>query len=455
MSIQEVIIQKNAMTNQLQTEIDSSRKVMMYAIRDRLVQDQRFIDCDSDRKNETAKSVAWQLIEEASMTDFRHLLLDGVEKAAVLQNLLRMLFGFDAIEPLIHDPTVSEIMINGPNEIFFEKQGQVQQALTAGGDPLKFASDQALYHVIDKIVAPINRKVDQSTPIVDARLPNGSRVNIVLPPVSLIGPIVTIRKFPDDPFTMDDLVGFGALTQDVSDLLQVMVKSRCNIVVAGGTGSGKTTFLNALSSYIGAGERVITVEDSAELKIRQVKNLARMETRPPNVEGKGEIKIRDLVRSALRMRPDRIVVGEVRGGEALDMLQAMNTGHDGSLTTAHANSCRDTIHRLETMVLMAGYDLPLHAIRQQISSAVDFVVYLKKLHDGTRRLVAIEEVLELDQGEIQMKPLVSYSKEAGLHAVETSIENLSKIKDAGYEPDQVSQILRRMNHEYNQRIFKG
>lgn len=313
--------------------------------------------------------------------------------------------------------------------LFYEKNGQLLLICDSRGKAINYQSDNEIMHVIDKIVAPINRKVDQSNPIVDARLADGSRVNIVIPPASLDGPVITIRKFPDNPFSMHDLISFGALTKSVADYLNLLVKARYNIIVAGGTGSGKTTFLNALSGYIQEKQRIITVEDSAELKITQIKNLIRMETRPANIEGKGEITIRDLVKSALRMRPDRIVVGEVRGGEALDMLQAMNTGHDGSLTTGHANSSRDMLSRLETMVLMAGMEMPLLSIRQQIASAVDVIVFLKKMHDGKRILEEIVEINGIKDGEIQTNQLFKVKREESNYVLKfvNKLKNTDKL----------------------------
>jgi pilus assembly protein CpaF len=288
-------------------------------------------------------------------------------------------------------------MVNGLDNIFIEKSGKLVIATDAQGENLKFDSPDELMYIIEKIVAPINRKIDDSNPIVDARLPNGFRVNIVLNVISLDGTIITIRKFPETPFTMDNLVAKNSLSQEVADFLKKLVKARYNIFVSGGTGSGKTTFLNALSNFINKDERVITIEDAAELKIVGIKNLIRLETRPANVEGKGAITMRDLLKSALRMRPDRIVVGEVRAGEALEMLQAMNTGHDGSLSTGHANTAADMLSRLETMVLMAGVELPLLSIRQQIANAIELIIHLGKLRDGTRRILQITEILGVTQ----------------------------------------------------------
>ena len=280
-------------------------------------------------------------------------------------------------------------MVNGPNQVYVEKKGKLVLS------DVVFKDEQHVMHVIEKIVAPIGRRIDESSPMVDARLPNGSRVNAVIPPLSLNGPTITIRKFSEKPYTVKDLINFGTITPNVAIFLKACVESRLNIVVSGGTGSGKTTTLNVISSFIPEDERIVTIEDAAELQLVQ-NHVVRLETRPPNIEGKGSISIRDLVRNSLRMRPDRIVVGEVRSGEALDMLQAMNTGHDGSLTTGHANTPRDMIARLETMVLMAGMDLPVKAIREQIASAVDIIVQQSRLKDGSRRITHITEVVGME-----------------------------------------------------------
>ena len=337
----------------------------------------------------------------------------GLVTHEIHQHQIRGIFGYGILTPYVHDETVTEIMVNGPERIFVEQKGRISRALDREGHPLAFADRAEMLTVIEKIVAPLNRKVDESDPIVDARLPDGSRVSIVLPPVALDGPMITVRKFPKHPYSMAELGEMGALTPALQDLLTTFVKARINIVVSGATASGKTTFLNALGMVIPAQERIVTVEDAAELKLTQVENLARMEARPPNIEGKGQITIRDLVRTSLRMRPDRIVVGEVRGGECLDMLQAMNTGHDGSLTTAHANSARDLISRLETMVLMSGMELPVTAIRQQIASAVEIIVHLARLPGGVRRVIQVCEVVGLEQGEVILADLFRWDASAG------------------------------------------
>jgi len=323
------------------------------------------------------------------------------DKAQIKSGVFNSMRGLDVLQPLVDDPTVTEIMINGPDNIFVEQNGRLFRK------NVKFESAEKLENVIQNIVSEVNRTVNESTPIVDARLKDGSRVNVVLPPVALNGPIVTIRKFPENPFTIEQLIEKGSITPEVAQLLERMVLAKYNIFISGGTGSGKTTFLNALSNFIPRDERIITIEDSAELQIRGVDNLVRLETRNSNMEGKGAITIRDLIRSSLRMRPERIVVGEVRGAEALDMLQAMNTGHDGSLSTGHANSTRDMLSRLETMVL-TGADIPLEAIRQQIASAVDIIIQLARLRDHSRRTVEISEVVGYKDGYIELNPLYQF-----------------------------------------------
>jgi pilus assembly protein CpaF len=289
------------------------------------------------------------------------------------------------LEPLLKDPTISEIMVNGPKNVYVERDGKLQRVSTV------FEDDDHVMRIIDRIVAPLGRRVDESSPTVDARLPDGSRVNAVIPPISLVGPTLTIRKFSKVPLTIEDLIDYGSITPEVVEFLKACVYARKNVVISGGTGSGKTTLLNIMSSFIPNDERIVTIENAAELQLRQ-EHVVTLESRPPNIEGRGEVSIRDLVINCLRMRPDRIVVGECRGAEALDMLQAMNTGHDGSLTTAHSNSPRDTLARLETMVLMAGMELPVRAIREQIASAVDVIVHQSRMRDGTRKVVNVTEV---------------------------------------------------------------
>ncbi len=323
------------------------------------------------------------------------------ERWEVAEALLAEILGFGPIQPLLDDPEVSEIMINGPRQVYAERRGRLE--LTG----VQFEDDRQVMHLIEKIVAPIGRRIDESSPMVDARLPDGSRVNAIIPPLSLKGPAVTIRKFSKDPLTIQDLIRFGTLTPEMALFLEACVKARLNIVVSGGTGSGKTTTLNVLSSFIPEDERIVTIEDAAELQLRQ-EHVVSLETRPANVEGRGEVSIRQLVKNSLRMRPDRIVVGEVRGGEALDMLQAMNTGHDGSLTTGHANTPRDMLSRLETMVLMAGMELPVKAIREQIASAIDLIVQTARLKDGSRRITHVTEVQGMEGEVIVLQDIFRY-----------------------------------------------
>ena len=310
----------------------------------------------------------------------------------------------DVLQELIEDEDVTEIMINGPQHIFVEKEGSLYET------GLTFDSEERLSDIAQQIASEGNRIVNESTPILDVRLEDGSRVNIVMPPIALEGPVITIRKFPKDPLTMEKLVAMGAVTPEADRFLKALVEARYNIFISGGTGAGKTTFLNILSNYIPVSERIITIEDSAELQIRNVENIVRMEARNANVEGKNQVTIRDLIRSALRMRPSRIIVGEIRDATAIDMLTAMNTGHDGSLSTGHANSPKDMLNRLETLVLM-GMDIPLPAIRQQISSAIDIIVHLGRLRDRSRKVLAICEIGEVEQGEIQIFPIFSFKEE--------------------------------------------
>jgi len=311
--------------------------------------------------------------------------------------------GYGPIEPLLEDPNITEVMINGPRKVFFEQKGLLHLSDRV------FRDDDHIMRIIEKIVVPINRRIDESSPMVDARLPDGSRVNAIIPPLAVDGPIVTIRKFSRDPFTVDDLVSFGTVIPEMVDFLQACIRTRLNTIVSGGTGSGKTTLLNVLSSFIPSNERVVTIEDPCELQMRQ-RHVLRLETRPANVEGKGQVAQRDLVRNALRMRPDRIIVGEVRAGEAFDMLQAMNTGHDGSLTTAHANSPRDAIARVENMVLMAGLDLPVRAIREQVASALDLVIHVSRLADGSRRVTHVTEVVGMEGQTVTLQDIFLFQQ---------------------------------------------
>jgi pilus assembly protein CpaF len=328
-----------------------------------------------------------QQVEEIFNTilDSENIVLSRSERARLFESIAADILGFGPLQELLNDPEISEIMVNGPRKVYVEKRGKIQLS------DVTFVDEQHVLRVIDRIVAPLGRRIDESSPMVDARLPDGSRVNAVIRPIALCGPTISIRKFRKEGITIEDLIRFGSLTREMAEFLSACVRASLNIVVSGGTGSGKTTMLNVLSSFIPDDERIITVENAAELQLRQ-EHVVPLESRPPNVEGKGEISIRDLVINTLRMRPERIVVGECRGGEALEMLQAMNTGHDGSMTTLHANSPRDAIARIETMCLMAGMDLPVRAIREQIASAVNLIVQLARLKDGSRKVIYITEV---------------------------------------------------------------
>jgi len=345
-----------------------------------------------------------ELIESITFEKAGSGTLNPAEIKIIVDSVFNQMRRLDVIEPFINDREVTEIMINGPDKIFIEKNGRVIKT------DVRFESRERLEDIIQTIVGKVNRSVSEAEPIVDARLEDGSRVNIVLPPVALNGPIVTIRKFPERPMTMEDLIRYGSITEEAAEFLDKLVKSKYNIFICGGTSSGKTSFLNALSRLIPPDERIVTIEDSAELQLSSIDNLVRLETRNPNTEGKGEIKMKALIKASLRMRPERIIVGEVRGEEALDMLQAMNTGHDGSMSTGHANSTRDMLSRLETMVLMAA-PLPLDAIRRQIASALDIIIFLSRLRDHSRRTMEISEVLGCKNGEIELNPLFLFEYE--------------------------------------------
>ncbi|HEV7148104.1 MAG TPA: CpaF family protein [Pedococcus sp.] len=332
--------------------------------------------------------------------------LSLADRTRISQEVSDEILGHGPLEPLLRDSEISEIMVNGPDSIYVERAGKLYPVDT------RFSSDAHLRRTIDKIVGRVGRRIDEASPLVDARLPDGSRVNAVIPPIALDGSLLTIRKFSTDPFTDKDLIAFGTFTPQVRDFLSACVRGRRNIIISGGTGSGKTTLLNVVSSFIPDDERIVTIEDAAELQLRQ-DHVLRLESRPSNIEGRGQIPIRELVKNSLRMRPDRIVVGEVRDGAALDMLQAMNTGHDGSLTTVHANTPRDSLSRLETMVLMAGVDLPVRAIREQVAGAVDMIIQQARLKDGSRRITAISEVVGMESDIITMQDLFTFDYSAG------------------------------------------
>ena len=385
---------------------------------------------DKELKAEIQKLVLKKLAGETLLID---------EKIAVAEEIYSSIRGFGVLDGIMKDDSITEVMINGYQNIFVEQKGRVHKL------DMTFEDPRRLEDVIQRIVGQAGREVNQANPIVDTRLPNGSRVNVVLPPISIVGPVVTIRKFSKNPMTIERLIAYGSLTQPIADFLETLVKAKYNIFICGGTGSGKTTFLNALSNYIPKDERIITIEDSAELQIENVPNLVSLETRNANSAGAGAITIRDLIKSSLRMRPERIIVGEVRGAEALDMLQAMNTGHDGSLSTGHANSTHDMLSRLETMVLQGAAGLPLPAIRQQISSAVDIIIHLSRLRDHTRKTMAITEVLGLDErGNIMLNPLYEFEEDenstlehvsGSLIRTKNKMQNVFKLQLAGMSTD--------------------
>ena len=360
---------------------------------------------DNFNLNQLSDEELEEQIEELIRSRLQDEYLTIEERVDIVRQVYSSIRGFGLLDTIMNDDSITEVMINGPEEIFIEKAGRLYQL------PEAFESERRLEDVVQRIVGLAGREVNQANPIVDTRLPDGSRVNVVLPPISLKGAIVTIRKFSKTPMTIAQLIRFGSITQDIADVLELLVRAKYNIFISGGTGSGKTTFLNALSNYIPKDERVITIEDSAELQIVGVKNLVRLETRNANASGSGAVTIRDLIKSSLRMRPERIVVGEVRGGEALDMLQAMNTGHDGSLSTGHANSTADMLSRLETMVLQGAEGLPLEAIRQQIASAVDIIIHLSRLRDKSRKTMEITEVVGYENGHIVLNPLYVFEED--------------------------------------------
>jgi pilus assembly protein CpaF len=353
---------------------------------------QQKIVADLDPKLDLSKQDQVRRTIEEMFTAFlaqEEVVLARSDRTRLFDEILSEVLGLGPIERLLQDPTVDEVMVNGPRKIYVERHGKIERVAA------QFESDAHVMRIIDRIVSPLGRRVDEGSPYVDARLQDGSRVNVIIPPLALVGPTVTIRKFSKKPFTVDDLIKRNTFTSEFIQFMKASVEGRLNIIVSGGTGSGKTTQLNLYSGFIPADERILTIENAAELQLRQ-EHVITLESRPPNIEGRGEVSMRDLVINALRMRPDRIIVGECRGGEALDMLQAMNTGHEGSMTTVHANTPRDALHRLETMVLMAGMDLPLRAIREQIAGALDLVVQIERMRDGSRRVTAVTEVQGLE-----------------------------------------------------------
>ena len=389
-----------------------------FRIQNRVIQD---LDPKLDLSNQVEVR---RQIEDifGKVIDEEGLALTRAERVRMLEQITDEIIGLGPLEPLLRDESISEVMVNGPRQVYIERSGRLELTNVV------FQNDDHVMRIIDRIIAPIGRRVDESSPMVDARLTDGSRVNAIIPPLSLVGPVITIRKFSASPFTTDDLVRFGTATPDMFEFLRACVEARLNVFVSGGTGSGKTTTLNVLSSFIPNDERIVTIEDAAELQLRQ-EHVVTLESRPPNIEGKGAIPIRELVRNSLRMRPDRVIVGECRSGEALDMLQAMNTGHDGSMSTGHANSPRDMLSRLETMVLMAGVDLPVRAIREQIASAVDLIVHQSRLKDGTRRITHITEVQGMEGDVIVMQDVFVFEQ--------TGVEEgkiLGRLKPTGIRP---------------------
>jgi pilus assembly protein CpaF len=344
--------------------------------------------------------------------------LSPSERALLERQIADDILGYGPLEPFLHDPTITEVMVNGYDSLYVERAGRLEETQAA------FLDDAHLLRIIDRIVSQVGRRVDESSPMVDARLPDGSRVNAIIPPLSLRGPSLTIRKFARDALSLESLIGLGSITQQSADFVANCVRGKLNILISGGTGTGKTTLLNAFSAHVPQAERIVTVEDAAELRLQQ-RHVVSLESRPPNVEGEGEVRIRDLVRNALRMRPDRIIVGEVRGGEALDMLQAMNTGHDGSLTTVHANSARDALHRLEMLVLMAGVELPVKAIREQIAGGFDLLIHIARLVDGSRRVTQITEIAGMEGDVVTLQDLfVARSPEVRAHGAAPLLEPL-------------------------------
>jgi len=357
-----------------------------------------------------------------------NIVLSRPERQRLFEQITAEILGFGPLQPLLEDDSITEIMVNGPKNVYVERKGKIVRV------PITFESNDHVLRVIDRIVAPLGRRIDESSPYVDARLPDGSRVNAVIPPISLVGPTLTIRKFSKNPITIEQLISYGSITPEAVEFLKACVIARLNVIISGGTGSGKTTLLNVLSGFIPADERILTIENAAELQLRQ-EHVVTLESRPANIEGRGEITIRDLVINALRMRPERIIVGECRGAETLDMLQAMNTGHDGSMTTAHANAPRDALSRIETMCLMAGMDLPVRAIREQVSSAVDLIVQQERMKDGTRKVTYVTEVSGMEGDVITMTDLFVFEQ--------TGIESgkiIGRLRPTGLRPKFMDKI---------------
>jgi len=401
----------------------------------------------NETKNEIKKSLHYLLIEEMSaeldtadadefklrhdievklqeLLDRESTPLSAADRREIVVDVVNNIMGYGPIQEFLDDPTITEVMVNNPKSVYIERAGRIYPV------DAHFLDEAHLRRIIDKIAGQVGRRVDEASPMVDARLPDGSRVNAVVHPLAINGPMLTIRKFSHDPYGIEDLINFGTLNERTAMLLDACVRGRLNILISGGTGTGKTTLLNVVSQYVPGDERIVTIEDAAELRLKQ-EHVLRLESRPANLEGKGQVTIRDLVRNSLRMRPDRIIVGEVRGAEALDMLQAMNTGHDGSLSTIHSNSPRDAMSRLETMVLMAGFDLPVRAIRQQVSAALDLVVHLSRLRDGSRRITHISEVEGMEGETLVMQDIAYFDFSAG---IDESGRFLGRLKSTGLRP---------------------
>jgi pilus assembly protein CpaF len=381
----------------------------------------------SDLAGDTLRREIRLVVER--LCDTENPLLNRMERERLIDEVLDETFGFGPLEMLLKDPTVSDILVNGPHKIYVERRGKLEKT------DVKFRDNEHLLQIIDRIVSKVGRRVDETSPMVDARLPDGSRVNAIIQPLALDGPTMSIRRFGANPLKLEDLLNFKSFTPEMAMLMEACIKARLNIIISGGTGCGKTTLLNTLSSFIPPDERIVTIEDAAELQLQQ-EHIVRLETRPPNIEGRGDVTTRDLVRNALRMRPDRIVIGECRGAEALDMLQAMNTGHEGSLTTLHANSPRDAQARLETMIMMGGFELPMKAMRQQISSAVDLIIQANRLQGGPRKVTTITEVMNMEQDVIIMQDIFRF-KQLG---IDQNGRSFGQFEATGVRPSFVARL---------------
>lgn len=405
---------------------EDERWEIVFSVHQRLIE-----EMDPARLHKMDPATAQQAVETAAKQFIAQLAphIVGIERDELAEKVADEVLGLGPIEPLVRDKTVSEIMVNAADTVYFERAGIIYRS------PARFRDDSHIMRIIERIITPLGRRVDEASPYVDARLADGSRVNVIIPPVSPKSPTITIRKFMTDRYTMQDLMGVGTLTPEIAELLKACVKARLNIVVSGGTGTGKTTLLNALSAYIPETERIITIEDPTEVKLQQP-HVVSLEARPPNLEGRNEVTQRDLVRNALRMRPDRIIVGEVRGSEAFDMLQAMNTGHEGSLTTVHANSPRDSLHRIENMVMMAGFDLPVRTIREHIASALHLVIQIARFADGSRRLTHVTEITGMESQTVTMQEIFRFEHEG----MDESGRVIGQLRPTGIRPRFVDRI---------------